>query len=71
MLCQFSFQNFKSYKAETTFDFQATINLFHKPFKILSLIKQKQHLIFKRLRYQSFFRHYWGMRKVEKYFLLV
>ncbi len=24
MLCQFSFQNFKSYKAETTFDFQAT-----------------------------------------------
>lgn len=23
MLCQFSFQNFKSYKAETTFDFQA------------------------------------------------
>lgn len=24
MLCQFSFQNFKSYKSETTFDFQAT-----------------------------------------------
>jgi hypothetical protein len=24
MLCQFSFQNFKSYKGETTFDFQAT-----------------------------------------------
>lgn len=24
MLCQFSFQNFKSYKRETTFDFQAT-----------------------------------------------
>ncbi|MFR5600837.1 MAG: AAA family ATPase [Lachnospiraceae bacterium] len=24
MLCQFSFQNFKSYKEETTFDFQAT-----------------------------------------------
>lgn len=23
MLCQFSFQNFKSYKEETTFDFQA------------------------------------------------
>ena len=23
MLCQFSFQNFKSYKGETTFDFQA------------------------------------------------
>ena len=23
MLCQFSFQNYKSYKAETTFDFQA------------------------------------------------
>ena len=23
MLCQFSFQNFKSYKRETTFDFQA------------------------------------------------
>ena len=23
MLCQFSFQNFKSYKLETTFDFQA------------------------------------------------
>ena len=22
MLCQFSFQNFKSYKDETTFDFQ-------------------------------------------------
>ena len=46
MLCQFSFQNFKSYKAETTFDFQATA-------------------------IQSFSRHYWGMRKVEKYFLLV
>lgn len=24
MICQFSFQNFKSYKSETTFDFQAT-----------------------------------------------
>ena len=24
MLCQFSFQNFKSYKEETTFDLQAT-----------------------------------------------
>ena len=24
MLCQFSFQNYKSYKSETTFDFQAT-----------------------------------------------
>ena len=24
MLCQFSFKNFKSYKEETTFDFQAT-----------------------------------------------
>ena len=24
MLCQFSFQNFRSYKSETTFDFQAT-----------------------------------------------
>lgn len=24
MLCQFSFQNFKSYKEETTFDFQAS-----------------------------------------------
>ena len=23
MLCQFSFQNFKSYKDETTFDFRA------------------------------------------------
>lgn len=23
MLCQFSFQNYKSYKTETTFDFQA------------------------------------------------
>ena len=23
MLCQFSFRNFKSYKGETTFDFQA------------------------------------------------
>ena len=23
MLCQFTFQNYKSYKAETTFDFQA------------------------------------------------
>ena len=25
MLCQFSFQNFKSYKKETTFDFQASV----------------------------------------------
>ena len=24
MLCQFSFENFKSYKDETTFDFRAT-----------------------------------------------
>ena len=24
MLCQFTFQNFKSYKSETTLDFQAT-----------------------------------------------
>ena len=24
MLCQFSFENYKSYKSETTFDFQAT-----------------------------------------------
>lgn len=24
MLCQFSFQNFKSYREETTFDFQAS-----------------------------------------------
>ena len=24
MLCQFLFENYKSYKSETTFDFQAT-----------------------------------------------
>ena len=38
MLCQFSFQNFKSYKEETTFDLQATsISEFEE-----SLIKQEK-----------------------------